>query len=61
MTDCLLSPLLRTQYVNEVVIGAPLTVDANLLDHFRVNVVCHGSTDVVMNRDGSDPYAVCVT
>ena len=46
--------------MNEVVIGAPLSVDGNLLDHFRVDVVCHGATDVVMNTDSSDPYAVSV-
>lgn len=44
--------------MNEVVIGAPLSVTADLLDHFKVSVVCHGSTDVVLNPDSSDPYAV---
>lgn len=46
--------------MNEVVIGAPLSVNANLLHHFRVNVVCHGATHVVLNADSSDPYAVSV-
>ena len=44
--------------MNEVVIGAPLSVSSDLLDHFKVDVVCHGATDVVMNPDTSDPYAV---
>uniref|UniRef100_A0A8C3CT42 ethanolamine-phosphate cytidylyltransferase n=1 Tax=Cairina moschata TaxID=8855 RepID=A0A8C3CT42_CAIMO len=44
------------QYVSEVVIGAPYAVTADLLDHFRVTLVCHGMTEVVSDKDGSDPY-----
>ncbi|ETE70352.1 Ethanolamine-phosphate cytidylyltransferase [Ophiophagus hannah] len=44
------------QYVSEVVIGAPYSVTADLLDHFKVDVVCHGMTEVVPDKDGSDPY-----
>ncbi|XP_039246130.1 ethanolamine-phosphate cytidylyltransferase isoform X3 [Pipra filicauda] len=44
------------QYVSEVVIGAPYAVTADLLDHFRVTLVCHGMTEVVPDKDGSDPY-----
>jgi ethanolamine-phosphate cytidylyltransferase len=43
--------------VSEVVIGAPYAVTPELLDHFRVNVVCHGMTPVMDDVDGSDPYA----
>ena len=50
--------VLACKFVNEVVIGAPLSVTADLLDHFKVDLVCHGSTDVILNPDGSDPYAV---
>ena len=43
--------------MDEVVIGAPYSVTAEMLDHFRVSVVCHGSTPVADDTDGQDPYA----
>nr|XP_042139193.1 ethanolamine-phosphate cytidylyltransferase isoform X5 [Peromyscus maniculatus bairdii] len=46
------------QYVSEVVIGAPYSVTAELLSHFKVDLVCHGKTEIVPDRDGSDPYQV---
>jgi len=49
--------VLACKYVNEVVIGAPFAVTADLLDHFKVNVVCHGRTPVEPDFDGSDPYS----
>ncbi|XP_077184173.1 ethanolamine-phosphate cytidylyltransferase isoform X2 [Paroedura picta] len=48
--------VLACRYVSEVVIGAPYAVSADLLDHFKVDLVCHGMTEVVPDRDGSDPY-----
>ena len=27
------------------------------MDHFKVDVVCHGTTRVADDEDGSDPYA----
>ncbi|XP_035755629.1 ethanolamine-phosphate cytidylyltransferase isoform X3 [Egretta garzetta] len=48
--------VLACRYVSEVVIGAPYAVTADLLDHFRVTLVCHGMTEVVPDKDGSDPY-----
>ncbi|KAL2100660.1 hypothetical protein ACEWY4_002421 [Coilia grayii] len=50
--------VLACRYVSEVVIGAPYTVNKDLLDHFKVDLVCHGKTDVLPDRDGTDPYAV---
>ncbi|KAI4900567.1 hypothetical protein NFI96_026757 [Prochilodus magdalenae] len=50
--------VLACRYVSEVVIGAPYTVSKDLLDHFKVDLVCHGKTEVFPDRDGSDPYAV---
>ncbi|XP_058417876.1 ethanolamine-phosphate cytidylyltransferase isoform X6 [Diceros bicornis minor] len=44
------------KYVSEVVIGAPYAVTAELLDHFKVDLVCHGKTEIVPDKDGSDPY-----
>lgn len=43
--------------MNEVVIGAPYSVTKELMNHFKVGVVCHGQTDLPL--DGvQDPYAV---
>uniref|UniRef100_A0A671N272 ethanolamine-phosphate cytidylyltransferase n=1 Tax=Sinocyclocheilus anshuiensis TaxID=1608454 RepID=A0A671N272_9TELE len=50
--------VLACQYVSEVVIGAPYAVTKDLLEHFKVDLVCHGKTEVFPDRDGSDPYAV---
>lgn len=50
---------LACKYVNEVVIGAPFHVTTDLLDHFKVSLVCHGSqTEVILGTHGSDPYLV---
>jgi ethanolamine-phosphate cytidylyltransferase len=50
---------LACKYVNEVVIGAPFHVTADLLDHFKVSLVCHGEkTEIIPGPDGSDPYIV---
>lgn len=52
-----LDPL--TQYVDEVIIGAPYTVTSDVLEKvFHVDVVVHGKTDVLPDLDGSDPYAL---
>ncbi|CAG9831561.1 unnamed protein product [Diabrotica balteata] len=48
--------VLACKYVSEVVIGAPYTVTKDLMDHFKVDVVIHGDTPVMMDVDGSDPY-----
>ncbi|XP_047993215.1 ethanolamine-phosphate cytidylyltransferase isoform X3 [Leguminivora glycinivorella] len=50
--------VLACKYVHEVVIGAPYSVTAELMDHFKVQVVCHGDTTIARDADGSDPYAV---
>lgn len=52
--------VLACKFVNECVIGAPYTVTADVLDHFKVDIVAHGSTEVIPCADGSDPYAVSV-
>lgn len=48
--------VLACRYVSEVVIGAPYTIDRNLMDHFNVDLVCHGSTNIVEDCLGNDPY-----
>ncbi|XP_063535643.1 ethanolamine-phosphate cytidylyltransferase [Cydia strobilella] len=50
--------VLACKYVHEVVIGAPYSVTAELMDHFRVQVVCHGDTAIARDADGAEPYAV---
>ncbi|KAM9792481.1 ethanolamine-phosphate cytidylyltransferase isoform 1-T1 [Neosynchiropus ocellatus] len=49
--------VLACRYVSEVVIGAPYAVSKDLLDHFKVDLVCHGKTEVFPDKDDSDPYA----
>lgn len=46
------------QYVNEVVIGAPYTVTEDLMEHFNVDVVCHGQTPIALEDEKHDPYTV---
>lgn len=49
--------VLACRYVSEVVIGAPFAVTKDLLDHFKVDLVCHGKTNTYPCSDGLDPYA----
>lgn len=48
--------VLACRYVDEVVIGAPYKVTKELLEHFKVDLVIHGKTDVLPDVDGTDPY-----
>lgn len=48
--------VLAYRCVDEVVIGAPYTVTKSLMDHFNVDIVCHGKTASSPDIDGSDPY-----
>lgn len=50
--------VLACKYVNEVVIGAPYKVTEDLMNHFNVSMVVHGSTQTMPCEDGSDPYDV---
>ncbi|KCV73180.1 hypothetical protein H696_00723 [Fonticula alba] len=53
--------VLSCRFVDEVIIGAPYSVDDVVLEHFKdvggVAVVAHGQTDTIPDVDGSDPYA----
>ena len=49
--------VLACRYVNEVVIGAPYAITSDLMDHFKVDLVCHGDTPIMDDVDGADPYA----
>jgi len=48
--------VLAYRCVDEVVIGAPYAVTSEMIDHFKVDVVCHGTTNVALDVDGRDPY-----
>ncbi|XP_028170980.1 ethanolamine-phosphate cytidylyltransferase isoform X1 [Ostrinia furnacalis] len=50
--------VLACKYVHEVVIGAPYDVTVELMDHFRVKLVCHGLTAIAPGASGVDPYKV---
>ncbi|XP_050675224.1 ethanolamine-phosphate cytidylyltransferase isoform X2 [Leptidea sinapis] len=50
--------VLACKYVHEVVIGAPYSVTADLMDHFKVDVVCHGMTQIAPGVNVTDPYLV---
>jgi ethanolamine-phosphate cytidylyltransferase len=40
------------------VIGAPYSVGKELMNHFKVDIVVHGQTEIFPDIDGSDPYSV---
>ncbi|XP_043662106.1 ethanolamine-phosphate cytidylyltransferase-like isoform X1 [Drosophila teissieri] len=50
--------VLACKFVNEVVIGAPYCVTEELLEHFKIDVVCHGRTPIALENGKIDPYAV---
>ncbi|KAL5019288.1 hypothetical protein ScPMuIL_005010 [Solemya velum] len=50
--------ILACRYVSEVVIGAPYTVSDNLMNHFKIDIVCHGQTSIMSDVNGEDPYAI---
>lgn len=50
--------VLACKYVNEVVIGAPYSVTKDLMEHFNVDLVCHGQTPIAADVGNIDPYAV---
>ena len=52
------SPII-TQYVSEVVIGAPYTVTQEMMNYFKIDLVCHGMTTIMPDVNGGDPYEVC--
>lgn len=52
--------VLACRYVDEVIIGAPYSIDATLLQGFTtpVHAVLHGTDTVTPDLDGADPYAL---
>ncbi|XP_064635092.1 ethanolamine-phosphate cytidylyltransferase-like isoform X3 [Lineus longissimus] len=50
--------ILSCKFVSEVVIGAPYTVTQQMMDHFSIDLVCHGITKISPDIDGIDPYEI---
>lgn len=51
--------VLSCKYVDDVIIGAPFTINAELMDHFNVHIVCHGQIKISDEEaDLQDPYLV---
>jgi len=48
--------VLACRYVNDVIIGAPYSVSSELMNQFKIDIVVHGLTDIIVDVDGSDPY-----
>lgn len=42
--------------MSEVVIGAPYSVTSDLMDQLKVDLVCHGMSEIMFDTDGCDPY-----
>ena len=51
--------VLACRYVDEVIIGAPYTVTQDVLEQvYKVDLVLHGTQDVLPDENGQDPYAL---
>lgn len=51
--------VLSCRYVDEVVIGAPYSVNQDMIDSLRIAVVCHGSNEEpAPDVSGENPYAL---
>jgi len=48
--------VLTNRHVSEVVFVAPYAVTAELMDHFKVDLVCHGQTPICPTTENYDPY-----
>lgn len=50
--------VLACKFVHEVVIEAPYSITEELIDHFKVDIVCHGKTQIESDELGRNPYQV---
>lgn len=50
--------VLACKYVNEVVMEAPYSITEELIDHFKIDIVCHGKTTIELDDNGKNPYEV---
>lgn len=46
------------QYVDEVVIGAPFSINKEMIEQLKIQLVVHGDDEVPTGPHGEDPYAV---
>jgi ethanolamine-phosphate cytidylyltransferase len=53
---CIFFSKFEFRYVSEVVIGAPYGIDKHLMNHFNVDLVCQGDTEVYLDENERDPY-----
>jgi len=49
--------ILACRYVSEVVIGAPYTISEEMIKELKIDLVCHGWTNVISDSNTSDPFA----
>lgn len=50
--------VLACRYVSEVIIGAPYKVTESMVEQCRCDFVVHGSSPIIADTDGQDPYEV---
>lgn len=50
--------LLACKFVDEVVMEVPYNITAEFLEHFKIDIVCHGKTPINLAEDNTDPYDV---
>lgn len=50
--------VLANKYVSEVVIGAPYSISSEMMEHFRIDLVVHGTTSIEPDVDNRDPYHI---
>lgn len=51
--------VLSCRYVDEVILGAPYSVNEALLDGpIKISIVVHGATEIDPDLNGSDPYEI---
>lgn len=50
--------VLACKFVHEVVIEAPYSITEELIDHFKIDIVCHGKTHIELDEEGRHPYQV---
>lgn len=50
--------VLACKFVNEVVIEAPHSITEDLINHFKIDLVCHGKTDMELDENGQDIFKV---
>lgn len=50
--------LLACKFVDEVVMEVPYVITDEFLEHFNIDIVCHGKTPICLDENKLDPYAL---